>query len=242
MRRRIDVVVPARDEADRIGACLDALVAARARLRRTHPDVVVDVTVVLDHCTDDTEARIRSHDDGRHVRVHESTTPGVGPARDLGIRAALALPGPATSAWWIANTDADSVVAPDWLGQQADAMAADDHVLVGAVVPSADDLDAAAFERWRRTHPPGATLGHVHGANLGVRADVYLAVGGFAPVVEHEDVLLVARARDLGYRIAATEHSPVTTSGRFVGRTPGGYAAHLRDRYGDPTPADIATS
>jgi hypothetical protein len=43
----------------------------------------------------------------------------------------------------------------------------------------------------------------------------------------------VARARALGFQVDATVDLPVVTSGRFAGRTPGGYAEHLRQRYGD---------
>ena len=121
----------------------------------------------------------------------------------------------------------------DWLVQQLDALVTGAHVLVGAVVPDPDDLDAVVLARWQATHPPGATLGHVHGANLGIRADAYRALGGFDPVPEHEDVRLVARARALGLRVDATTSLPVVTSGRFAGRTPGGYAEHLRRTYGD---------
>jgi hypothetical protein len=124
-------------------------------------------------------------------------------------------------------------VAAGWLVQQADALADGAHLLVGAVVPDPDDLDPVVLARWRASHPPGATLGHVHGANLGVRADAYRALGGFDPVPEHEDVRLVARARDRGLRVDATTSLPVVTSGRFAGRTPGGYADHLRRTYGD---------
>ncbi|MGN6408866.1 MAG: glycosyltransferase, partial [Curtobacterium sp.] len=120
-----------------------------------------------------------------------------------------------------------------WLVQQVEAHADGAHVLVGAVVPDPADLDPVVLARWTLAHPPGSTLGHVHGANLGVRGDVCLAVGGFDPVPEHEDVRLVERARVLGFDVRATTDLPVVTSGRFEGRTPGGYAEHLRQTYGD---------
>ncbi|MBK0296768.1 hypothetical protein IAE22_33135, partial [Bacillus sp. S34] len=49
----------------------------------------------------------------------------------------------------------------------------------------------------------------------------------------HEDVRLVERARALGFDVRATTELPVVPSGRFDGRTPGGYAEHLRRTYGD---------
>jgi glycosyltransferase involved in cell wall biosynthesis len=236
---RLDVVVPAHDEADRIAACLEALSTAVTLLHRTRPGTRAHVTVVLDGCTDDTPALVHAAArSGSAVWLDALRTDhvGVGRARSLGAAHALArsgADGTGADRHWLAHTDADSRVAAGWLVQQADALADGAHVLVGAVVPDPADLDPVVLARWQAPHPPGATLGHVHGANLGIRADAYRAVGGFDPVREHEDVRLVARARALGLRVDATTGLPVVTSGRFDGRTPGGYAEHLRRTYGD---------
>ena len=235
---RVDVVVPAHDEEDGIAGCVDALAAAVRALRRAYPEVAVSVTVVLDGCTDDTATVLRQtvSDDPvwNTVPIDVVATEhlGVGRARAAGTTRALAS-GPRVRDRWLAHTDADSRVDPGWLVQQAEAHAAGAHVLVGAVVPDPDDLDPVVLARWTHAHPPGSTLGHVHGANLGLRGDVSLALGGFDPVPEHEDVRLVERARALGFAVQATTELPVVTSGRFDGRTPGGYAAHLRRTYGD---------
>ncbi|MGU3409940.1 glycosyltransferase [Microbacterium sp. M1A1_1b] len=227
MTARIDVVVPAHDEQDRIGACLAALEVAVGRLHGERPGVEVGVTVVLDGCSDDTAGLVARH----RVQVLETPHVGVGRARSLGTAQALASAPGGLHAVWLAHTDADSRVDPGWLVQQADALSDGLHLLVGAVVPDPDDLTADVLDRWRLAHPPGAALGHVHGANLGIRADAYVAVGGFDPVREHEDVRLVERARALGLQVRATTELPVVTSGRFDGRTPGGYAEHLRRTY-----------
>jgi glycosyltransferase involved in cell wall biosynthesis len=235
---RVDVVVPAHDEEDGIARCLLALADAVRALARAHPDVEAAVTIVLDGCTDRTAAVLRAATAAdplwRSVPldVVETERLGVGRARAVGTSRALAI-GPEPSARWLAHTDADSRVDRGWLVQQVDAHDAGAHVLVGAVVPDPDDLDPVVLDRWERAHPPGSTLGHVHGANLGVRGDVSLALGGFDPVPEHEDVRLVERGRALGFDVRATTDLPVVTSGRFDGRTPGGYAEHLRRTYGD---------
>src|SRR6185312_2937931 len=101
--------------------------------------------------------------------------------------------------------------------------------LVGSVVPLLYDLDEARRTAWLASHSPGSTLGHVHGANLGVRADAYRAAGGFAALAEDEDVSLVEHLRAAGARIAHTEHEPVTTSSRLNGRVAGGYARYLTE-------------
>lgn len=228
-RARIDVVVPAHDEADRIAACLDALLVAVDRLGTERPGVDAAVTVVLDGCTDGTASVV----DRYAVDVLTTDRVGVGRARTIGAMHALRAHDGDPATRWLAHTDADSRVHERWLVQQSDALAAGAHVLVGAVVPDPEDLAPAVLDRWTRAHPPGAALGHVHGANLGVLAAAYVSLGGFDPVPEHEDARLVARARALGFRVDATVDLPVVTSGRFAGRTPGGYAEHLRQRYGD---------
>lgn len=226
---RVDVVLPAHDEEDRIAACLDALLAARARLAADRPGVAVSVTVVLDGCSDGTATVVERFP----VDVVATAHVGVGRARTIGATHALRAHPADPTARWLAHTDADSRVPEGWLVQQADALRSGAHLLVGAVVPDPGDLDPVVLARWTRAHPPGATLGHVHGANLGVLAAAYVALGGFDPVPEHEDVRLVERARAMGFRVDATVELPVVTSGRFAGRTPGGYAEHLRQAYGD---------
>ena len=67
----------------------------------------------------------------------------------------------------------------------------------------------------------------MHGANLGIRASTYAEAGGIPDLVEHEDVALVRAVRALGARERASDVHEVETSGRFTGRTPGGYAAFL---------------
>ena len=87
-RLRAVVVVPARDERERIGACLDAL----ARQRGVAPEAF-EVILVLDHCRDDTHARALSAAAAhpRAVADHaESEQSGAGHARRIGMDLACA--------------------------------------------------------------------------------------------------------------------------------------------------------
>ena len=62
-----------------------------------------------------------------------------------------------------------------------------------------------------------------------MRADAYLAVGGFAPEPLHEDVLLVEAVRATGRPWVATDTIRVATSARRTGRVAdGGFAGYLR--------------
>ena len=71
------------------------------------------------------------------------------------------------------------------------------------------------------THP------HIHGANLGVRADRYVDVGGWANLKTGEDHDLWGRLKRTGVRLRSSAQLQVVTSGRRVGRAPNGFAGAL---------------
>ncbi|WP_286218986.1 glycosyltransferase [Paraoerskovia sediminicola] len=224
------VVIPVHDEEELLPQCLASVEQAVAAAVRERPGLAVVTVVVLDACTDGSAAV-----PGPEVTVMEVDARTVGVARHLGVDRALAeLRGVGVGAdrTWIACTDADSVVPPDWLTHHLDLADAGAHVVVGAVRPPLDDLSPDRAAAWRQRFVPGLATGHVHGANLGVRSDVYAAVGGYAPVEEHEDVGLVERVRALGHRVVPTADAWVLTSARLHGRTPGGYARYLREDLG----------
>ncbi len=220
----VAVVVPARDEELLLGRCLASLVTARALLAATG-EVTVDLVVVLDACTDGSAAVAAGFP---QVRVVETGAGDVGVARQTGVATALAAAPCTPDRTWLACTDADSEVRADWLVEHVRLADAGADVVVGTVHPDPADLTDAQWTTWRATHVPGRPNGHVHGANLGVRASAYLRAGGFLPMPEHEDVDLVGRLRASGARFVASDAVDVLTSGRPVGRTPGGYAGHLR--------------
>lgn len=239
MLRRIDAVVPAHDEEELIGPCLDALLVARAAALRRRPELQVGIVVVLDDCRDDTARIVRERlagfesEEAVTVVIDERS---VGAARRAGGAAAVGSGAAGSGAAdvserWIANTDADSRVPEDWFSVHADAFDDGVDVLLGTVRPDFTDFSEDDIERWMETHPPGHLPGNVHGANLGVRADRLDDLGGFRELAEHEDVDLVERARAAGLRVVPTLDAPVETSGRRRGRTPGGYAAFLAETY-----------
>lgn len=216
------VVVPVHDEAALLEGCLVALRAAVAALA-----LPCEVKVVLDACSDASGDVAARHP----FPVVHSAARAVGAARALGIAAGLrAVRHVASARVWIANTDADSQVPAEWLTSQIALADGGADVVVGTVRPDFEDLSPAHRERWLATHEPGAPNGHTHGANLGVRASTYLAAGGFRAASEHEDVLLVDECRRFGASIAASDAGEVLTSGRFIGRTPGGYAGYMREQ------------
>jgi glycosyltransferase involved in cell wall biosynthesis len=223
--RDVIVVIPVHNEADLLDRCLRALRAAIDGVRAS--GVRCTTRIVLDACTDDSRAIVEGHG----LPLIETRGACVGAARAVGIESAIAeLSGVAPHRLWIANTDGDSVVPHAWLTAQVSAAREGADVFVGTVRPDFADLAPRHQRHWHATHTPGVPNGHVHGASLGVRGSVYLAAGGFEPVGEHEDVSLVDKCRRLGAVVVASDDAEVLTSGRIVGRTPGGYAGYLRDQ------------
>lgn len=222
MRPHLGVVIPARDEEQLIGRCLASVRAAAASVSAR-----VTVVVVADGCLDSTVAVARSV---RGVRVIELESSNVGAARAAGAAEVLRL-----GADWIANTDADSVVPANWLVHQAELADEGWDVMVGTVRPDFAELAPEQQAVWLGSHTPGEPNGHVHGANLGVRASAYRTSGGYRELPEHEDVDLVARLD--GFRTIASDTAEVVTSARRYGRTPGGYARFLRETL-VPVPLD----
>ena len=227
----VAVVIPARNEEDLVSRALHAVrrAARETQAQRGAHAPRIEIILVADDCQDATAQLAR---EVVGVQVLEISSSSVGAARAVGIERALASlvinHGIDAEHIWIASTDADSVVPPHWISDQLAVAEHGTDVLVGTVRPDFSDLTADQIEHWLATHSPGEANGHVHGANLGVRASLYLAVGGFHAQREHEDVDLVSRLAAAGARVCAADSGEVLTSGRLVGRTPGGYAGFLR--------------
>lgn len=221
---QVAVVIPARDESELIGRCLDSVLVAARALEEAHPRVVVTVIVVADRCTDDTADVARGF---AGVTVLEIGAGNVGVARATGVERALASLGRNLGRIWIANTDADSAVPRGWLLEHLRLAAGGADVVLGTVRP--DDLVADRESAWDELHADQAARMEVHGANLGVRADFYRSAQGFPALAEHEDVAFVTDCGELGAMVVSTDGCEVATSGRQTGRTPGGFARYLRD-------------
>lgn len=229
MIARVGIVVPVHDEEEHLASCLDALDAACARLpARTRAHVVV----VLDACTDRSEsiARTAAAERGR-FDVLTVGHRNVGHARAAGLERALVLcRDAAPEEVWLASTDADSVVPTSWLVDQLALASTGADAIVGTV--RVHDWHAAAADALRFREFYDAFGGtehhdHVHGANLGVRADAYRAAGGFCALATGEDHAIVHALRDVGRSVISTRDIEVTTSGRRAGRAPAGFAGFL---------------
>jgi glucosyl-3-phosphoglycerate synthase len=235
------VVVPARDEAPRISACLRALDA-----QRDMPTGSYEVIVILDGCSDHTLQVIQQTNPllrSAAYSVALGEPQGVGRARRLGMDIAhrrLAQIGAEHAL--IATTDADSAVAPDWLSTQL-ALARRGAAAIGGLI----ELDPAE----RRTLDPRAltarddqaarrmvaaieqtgeaTLEHPHfsGASLALTVAAYERCGGLPVRAALEDEALAQALRRNGIVIHRSRRVRVRTSARTNGRAPRGLAQDL---------------
>lgn len=220
---RIGVVVPAHDEEALLPGCLDALKVAAAVA-----PVPVRILVVLDDCTDGSGAVCAHYG----VETRRITRRNVGEARATGIRALLedeSIP----ESVWLASTDADSRVEPSWLRNQIELARSGVDVVLGVVrLPDegpTPELRRAFDTDYEKLLGDDGSHGHVHGANLGLRASAYLRAGGFLPMANHEDRRLVQQlGRIDGVVIERSQRVGVQTSGRLEARCQEGFAATLR--------------
>jgi len=223
----IGVAIPAHNEEACLPACLTALLRA-AR----HPGLAgepVAVCVVLDACDDASRAVVERHQ-AQFAAVDcvldclEIAARQVGAARAAGARHLLA-----REARWLAFTDADTRVSPEWLAAQLGLNA---EVVCGSV--AVDDwtphaaLASVVHGHFSASYQDRDGHRHIHGANLGVSAAAYQAAGGFANVACHEDVLLVRALEKMGARFAWSAQPRVTTSARIDARARGGFGDTLK--------------
>ena len=154
----------------------------------------------------------------------------VGAARCMAAEVALGRSGGPREYCWLANTDADCEVPSNWLLDQLSIAAQGFAAVAGTVrVDSFAEYDARVEELFRQTYLTYAdgTHPHVHGANLGVRADAYLRAGGWLNLATAEDHDLWNRLHCSGHQHLSDARLQVTTSGRRLGRAPSGFASAI---------------
>ena len=236
---RACVVLPARDEEDLIATSLRALAAQTG----IEPDEY-EVLLVLDGCTDATAERAREvADDHLQLRLHPLEGPGLGSghARRAGMDAACErLTGLGRPQGLIASTDADTVVAHDWLSAQLDAIDRGARAIGGRIELGPGSLPQAVVcwhsERGRSRHQKllaeegrlgAAEHWQFSGASLALTAETYARVGGLEPRATLEDEGLEQILRKERIPIERLLSVRATTSSRLEGRASQGLAYDL---------------
>lgn len=223
---RVAVLIPARDEEELLPRCLRSILIATAALRAlVRSEVIVVADTSVDRTSQIASGILKSH--GSVVNVSVGT---VGTARRLAARYVLTRNRGPLSRLWLANTDADCVVPPNWIVNQLRLAESGIEAIAGTInVDSFEEHEPEVAERFRTSYliAKDGTHTHVHGANLSVRADAYCRAGGWTDLRTAEDHDLWRRLIRTGARTASTARIEVVTSGRRVGRAPDGFAAAL---------------
>jgi GT2 family glycosyltransferase len=250
--RALTVVIPARNEEGSIRGALDAF-AQQAGASD------FEIVVFANNCTDATAERARSAARSHpRLRIHvvEGSLPAasahVGAARKILMDAAarrLIAAGRPTGI--VATTDADTIVAPDWVANTQEEMLRADAVAGFVEVAPDDRRDMPApvrllYERetaFRRAlteiedlidprpEDPAPRHGAFVGASFAVTARQYERAGGIPEVPCLEDREFLFALRRIDARIRHSLRVRASTSGRRDARVRGGFGAFLDHLY-----------
>jgi glucosyl-3-phosphoglycerate synthase len=237
---RICVVVPTRNEEELIGSCLRALAEQEQVSCEEY-----EILLVLDHCTDGTETRARdvaASYPGLRLYFLDGPGKGSGHARRVGMEDACdRLYAVGRPHALISSTDADTVVASDWVAVQLAAAERGARAIGGRIELADDGTVPIALLEWHLARgdlrhrkllseltPSGRTEHwQFSGASMALTAAVYRMVGGMEPRHALEDEQLEHALRRHGVPIERLLSVRVATSARLVGRAGQGLAHDL---------------
>jgi glycosyltransferase involved in cell wall biosynthesis len=249
---RVVVAIPARDEADLLPLCLEAIAAQTG----SAPGEVA-VVVSANNCTDDTAARARALGAALPFRLHveevvlPETTAHAGGARRHAMDTAAALCEPEGI---IITTDADGAPDDGWIAGFRDAFETGVAAVAGRVSTNweelkrfpGDVLDVGARE-WEyqglsaelealcdpEAHDPWPRHNQECGANAALTKAWYDEIGGLPVRRTGEDRAMFDEVRRRDGLVRHDMRPHVTVSARLVGRAQGGMADALTMRHGD---------
>lgn len=183
----VTVIVPAKNAARSIDACLAALAA-------NLPGASREIIVVDNGSTDDTVQRARGHG----VRVLEVPQGFVSRIRNEGARSA--------SGGIVAFIDADCLVLPEWYDAVVTGLADPSVGIVGCrheVPADATWCQSVWHEAQMRREAEGDRVSYVPAGNCAMRRELFLTLNGFDERLETgEDPDLCVRVAQRGYRVA----------------------------------------
>lgn len=237
----VAIAVPAYDEADRIGRCLDSLAA------QNDPGPIIAI-VVANNCSDATAAIARAP---RAIRVDVIEHSFAEHERGAGAARRMAMTQAAQHGAIVLTTDADCVADRDWVRAHRAAFARGADAVAGQVSADWSELrlhPEAALRigelEWTYlgliaeaeplfdpvAHDPAPRHAQRCGANLGITRLMLERVGGVPALATGEDRALLAAVEQVDGRIRHDRAPHVTASARLVGRAGGGMADALRER------------
>lgn len=190
------IIIPARNEEDNIGKCIDSI------LRQTYPTHLYEIIVVDDYSTDRTVDIVKSFS---NKNIHLLSLKDLLPKKPINSykKKAIELAIQQAKNNWIVTTDADCTVLPNWLQiiaayqQQTNA-----RFIAAPVKYSVDKSFLSIFQALDFLSLQGITAASAYkgfhamcnGANLAYEKNIFLEVNGFAGVdhiASGDDMLLM---------------------------------------------------
>ena len=196
---KISVIIPARNEAANIGACVSAL------LQQQYPEQLYEVIVVDDHSDDDTATMVTAIADKRVRCLRLADYLPAGGAVNAYKKAAITAGVTASVGELIVTTDADCIAPEMWLRHIAALYEQEQPVMIVApVVYKTNNSLVQVFQHIDFMSMQGITaaahqlrLGNMsNGANLSFRKSTFEQVGGYEGIqhlASGDDYLLMMK-------------------------------------------------
>ncbi|SDF08371.1 Glycosyl transferase family 2 [Pricia antarctica] len=246
---KIVITIPAHNEEELIGKCIESIAGQRTVYARGIDWNDFEILILCHNCTDatyETSIGMLSRFPDLKLSVLETKSPevnNVGAVRRVLMRIASARI--ANGEGYIAMTDADSVAHPYWLANIFGYIGSEYGLICGQIdidtagIPS-NALRVLALKKhydtlWislKNTIVPDQSNplprhANNSGPNMAVRADVYENIGGIDPLGFCEDIAFYDKIVYAGYKVRHCPMTLMTTSGRTVPRAPWGFGAEL---------------
>lgn len=193
----LSVIIPARNEAENIGRCIDSILA------QNYPSHLLEFIVVDDHSTDNTAKIIKSYA-GRGVK-YINLADYVHPGNTSYKKQALATAISQSKGELIVTTDADCTAGPEWLKLLTSKFEEEDCVMIVAPVDFTNNTSLVeVFQSLDFMSMQGITvatlrlkLGNMsNGANLAFSRKAFDAVDGYKGIdhiASGDDYLLMTK-------------------------------------------------
>jgi Glycosyl transferase family 2 len=223
----VGVCVPIHNEEQTLRRSLRAL--ERAAKRAEIKGIGCRIAAVLDDCSDLSALLLDEWSRRADIPTLtiECNVRNVGVARQMGFTALIdASDQVDPEQLWLATTDADSEVPANWLTHQIDCRRQKVQFWAGRVkVTDWLHRQDSTANLWKETYR--TEQAPIHGANLGISADLFLRVGGFPPLPTGEDHALLQAVTREGSTVCHDWRAAVVTSSRKSARAPAGFAHFL---------------
>lgn len=239
------IAIPARNEEQLIGRCLEAIANQSVAASE------IAVIVVANNCTDDTAAVASASHWPMAMTVIEQNFAKID--AHAGSARRMAVEGAASKSALVLTTDADCFADPDWVALMLASFANGADAIAGRVSGDWEEMQshdpaslAIGAVEWEylsllaeaeaqfdpRPHDPMPRHAQQCGANIGITGIMLAKVGGVPALPVGEDRALLQAVDAAGGRLRHDPGPHVTASARTYGRARGGMADALAARLG----------